>query len=191
MALSARAYLYFHNAFIPSFFIFAFFASLCLCVQNLPAAGPAAEPAELALLAPYAGRWTMEIEMRPTKFEAAKKTGTMIDETEWILGGKFLMRKERQPSGELMAVQIGGYDPVARELRFVMFQSSGNTVRWKTSFDQASKTFHTTMTDLPPGWTGSAAGPAVGMWPERTDRAIKNTTWRQSAQEPRIAPHRP
>lgn len=123
---------------------------------NLRADGPAEEIPELATLAPYVGHWNLEIQLRPTKFEPQAKVETMLDDTGWILSGRFLMRLERAPSGELMNLTLAGYDATAKTLAFIMFQAGGNVVKWNTTWEPAAKSFNITLIELPHGWTGSA-----------------------------------
>ena len=103
---------------------------MALSVLAGPVIAQKAEPpkpgAEHQRLGAFVGNWTFEGEMKPGPMgPGGKMTGT--DRVDWVPGNFFIQRmyEGKSPMGDVMGLEILGYDAVKKVYTFNAFDSVG------------------------------------------------------------------
>jgi uncharacterized protein (TIGR03067 family) len=137
--------------------------------KGLPAAhelistGPAAEPAELAILKPMVGEWSFEMTQKPALWnpEGLKTTGN-DQPVWWVLGGRFVMEEGWDENRQQRSVGFWTYDEQQGAFLGWNFMAEGFHARSRSTWDAAANALQIEMLDPPPGCTGKGTIRFIG-----------------------------
>jgi hypothetical protein len=113
-----------------------------MAAAQSPAAGP--KPgAETQRLGYFVGKWSGEVEIKPTQFGPGGQFTESAD-SSWMPGGFFIVMHwlEKMPTAQGRTLMVLGYDAIEKVYTFHTFQGTGEAAAAKGALDGDTWTFY-------------------------------------------------